>query len=113
MLGLFPQHSLQLIPEAHNRQAIQAADEAYVKAQEAERLARVAEVLPELRHTGGGLYMVGKRYRVDLEAGTCSCPDFARVHSERHPIRCKHLLAARQAAGTIPKNDSGISRGTR
>jgi hypothetical protein len=97
-LGLFPQHSLQLIPETRNRQAIEAADDAYVEAQEAERLARVAEVLPELQHAGGAIYMVGDRYRVDIEAGTCSCPDF-RVHSERHPIRCKHLLAALQMAG--------------
>lgn len=99
MLAGFPNHTLQLIPAERNNQAIQAADDAYVSAQEAERLARVAEVLPELQPAGPGLYRVGDRYWVDLQAGTCTCPDFRQVHSERRPIRCKHILAALQVAG--------------
>jgi hypothetical protein len=97
-LARFPQHALQLVPTGQNQQAMLAADQAFVEAQEADRRIRAAEVIPELRSVGSGVYRVGDRYRVDLAAGTCSCPDFRQVHSERHPIRCKHLLAAWQVA---------------
>jgi hypothetical protein len=104
-LTLFPQQTLQLMAQERNSQAIAAADQAYVSAQEAGRLARAAEVLPELRPAGPDLYLVGQRYRVDLAAGTCNCPDFRRVHTERHPVRCKHLLAALQLTGNLPTAD--------
>jgi hypothetical protein len=108
-LARFPQHALHLIAPERNVQAIEAADEAFVAAQEAERLARAAEVLPELRPAGPAIYLVGDRYRVDLAAGTCTCPDFRAVHTERHPVRCKHLLAALQLAGRTspPAHDQG------
>jgi hypothetical protein len=108
-LARFPQHTLQLIAAERNVQAIEAADEAFVAAQEAERLARVPEVLPELIALAPTLYLVGDRYRVDLAAGTCTCPDFRTVHTVRHPIRCKHLLAALQLAGRAspPAPDAG------
>jgi len=97
-LALCPQQTLQLMAEGRTGEAIAAADRAYVRAQEAGRRARAAEVVAELRPAGPDLYLVGRRYRVDLAAGTCSCPDFRRVHTERHPVRCKHLLAALQLA---------------
>jgi hypothetical protein len=108
-LARCPHHALQLIAADRNVQAIGAADDAFVAAQEAERLARAPEVLPELHPVGPYLYLVGDRYRVDLAAGTCTCPDFRTVHTERHPIRCKHLLAALQLAGRTspPAPDQG------
>lgn len=93
-ISLSPQLSLQFIPPENNERATQLAIDAYVGAQESRRMARVSSTLPELRQIGPNLFMVGDRYRVDLKAGTCTCPDFKRIHTDRHPVRCKHLLAA-------------------
>jgi ribonuclease HI len=93
-VGQCPQLTLKLIPPHENSRAVQLAANAYVTAQEARRRQRASEVLPELSRAEPGVYWVGDRYRVDLEAGTCTCPDFRQVHTQKYPIRCKHLLAA-------------------
>ncbi len=92
----FPQLTLKLISPQENRRAGQLAAAAYVAFQEDRRRERAAEVVDELQQVKAGIYLVGERYRVDLAAGTCTCPDFRRMHTERYPIRCKHLLAAQQ-----------------
>jgi ribonuclease HI len=88
------QLTLKLISPHENSRAVQLAANAYVKAQEARRKERAAEVIPELSLAQPGVYMVGDRYRVDLAAGTCTCPDYRQMHTQQYPIRCKHLLAA-------------------
>ncbi len=97
-LNRFPQLELRLTPPRPDGPAALRARQAYVEAEEAQRNARIPEVLLELHPAGPGRFRVGDRYTVDLSAGTCSCPDFGRVHSDRYPIRCKHLLAAAVAA---------------
>ncbi len=93
-IGQCPQFTLKLIAPHENARAVQLAASAYVMAQEARRRQRASEVIPELTLAQPGVYLVGDRYRVDLESGTCSCPDFRQVHTQQYPIRCKHLLAA-------------------
>ena len=95
-LKRFPQLTLELIPLQDNHHAAQMAAAAYVAAQEERRRRRAAEVVGELYAGRPGLYWVGNRYQVDLEAGTCTCPDYKQMHTEEYPIRCKHLLAAAQ-----------------
>ena len=97
-LGRFDKLELRLISEQANALAVGQAERAYVTAQENRRRARAPEVLPELHYVEPGLYLVGQRYKVNLRDGTCSCPDFQRMHSDRYPIRCKHLLAVIEAA---------------
>jgi ribonuclease HI len=92
----FPQLTLKLISRQENRRAGQLAAAAYVAFQEDRRRERAAEVVDELQRVKPEIYLVGERYKVDLAAGTCTCPDFRRMHTERYPIRCKHLLAAQQ-----------------
>jgi len=88
------QLTLKLIPPHENGRAVQLAANAYVAAQEARRRQRASEVIPQLSLAQPGVYLVGDRYRVNLEAGTCTCPDFKQMHTQQYPIRCKHLLAA-------------------
>jgi ribonuclease HI len=95
-VGAFRQLSLELVTEEENSDAVRLAAAAYVTLLEARRLPRVPDVLAELLPTGSQQFLVGERYRVDLAAGTCTCPDFRRMHTEQHPVRCKHLLAALQ-----------------
>jgi hypothetical protein len=97
----FPQLSLELISEKENQHAIQQAVAAYVAIQEERRRQRTGEVLRELFATQPGHFLVGNRYKVDLEAGTCTCPDFRRMYTDEYPIRCKHLLAAEQLVKNI------------
>jgi ribonuclease HI len=92
----FPQLTLKLISRQENRRASQLAAAAYVAFQEDRRRRRAAEIVDELQRIEAKIYLVGERYKVDLAAGTCTCPDFRRMHTERYPIRCKHLLAAQQ-----------------
>jgi len=103
-MRLFPQFTLKLISRQNNGRAARLAADAYIAAQEAKRLRRVPAVLRELRPVGPNLYLVGDRYKVDLAAGTCACPDFRRMHTEQYPIRCKHLLAALQASSGVTGN---------
>jgi hypothetical protein len=93
-VGQCPQFTLKLILPHENSRAVQQAVNAYVAAQEARRRQRASEVIPELSPAEPGVYLVGDRYTVDLEAGTCTCPDFRQMHTQQYPIRCKHLLAA-------------------
>jgi predicted nucleic acid-binding Zn finger protein len=93
-LGRFPQLELKLISTQENRNAVERAAAIYVKVQEQRRRQRAAEVVGELYQARPGHFWVGNRYRVNLEAGTCTCPDFRQMHTDRYPIRCKHLLAA-------------------
>ena len=93
----FSQLELKMITPGSNQHASQLAAEAYVNAQEESRRRRVPAVLPDLTRVGDGVFRVGDRYTVDLNAGTCTCPDFHQMHTARFPIRCKHLLAAIQA----------------
>ena len=95
-LKKFPLLALELIPLQKNHHAAQMAAAAYVAAQEERRRQRAVEVVGELYPGRPGRYWVGNRYQVDLEAGTCTCPDFKQMHTEEYPIRCKHLLAAAQ-----------------
>lgn len=95
-VGAFRQLSLELVSEEENSGAARLAAGAYVTLLEARRLRRVPDVLAELLPAGSQQFLVGERYRVDLAAGTCTCPDFRRMHSELYPVRCKHLLAALQ-----------------
>lgn len=89
-----PHLTVELISPHENSRAAQLAVNAYVAAQEARRQRRASEVLSDLRPAQPGSYMVGDRYKVDLAAGTCTCPDFRQMHTQQYPIRCKHLLAA-------------------
>lgn len=98
-LQFCPQMALELVSEERNRPAIDRATEGWVAFQETQRRERAQAVLQELRQVGPGLYLVGDRYRVDLAAGQCTCPDFRRWQRENYPVRCKHLLAAELAAG--------------
>jgi hypothetical protein len=95
-IAQFSQLSIQLVNLSNNRKAIELAVNAYVNAQELQRMKRVPEVLSELRRIGPQTFLVGDRYRVDLQTGICTCPDFQRIHSSIYPVRCKHLLAAIQ-----------------
>ncbi len=101
-LRLFSQLSLESISEQVNDHAVRLAAGAYVAVQEEQRLQRAPAVLRELRPAGQDIYLVGDRYRVDLTAGTCTCPDFRTMHSDQYPIRCKHLLAALQQHSSQP-----------
>lgn len=103
-IGLSPLLTLRFIHLENNDRAVQLAIDAYVAAQESRRMERISPILRELRQIGPKLFLVGDRYRVDLEAGTCTCPDFIRVHSDRYPIRCKHLLAALNLSQSPPKD---------
>lgn len=98
MMRLCPLLELCLVAEEQNGRAIELALAAYVEGQEARRLARTDEVLKELLLVQPGVYLVGDRYRVDLEGGTCTCPDFTANQRRNLPIRCKHLLAAIRSA---------------
>ena len=65
---------------------------------EASRRERAKRISRErIEKTGEGIFRVtgsrGVRYRVDLKAETCSCPDYRRHRKDRIPIRCKHILA--------------------
>lgn len=92
----FPQLTFKLISAQENRRAGRLAAAAYVAYQEDRRRQRAAGVVDELHRAKAGIYLVGERYKVDLAAGTCTCPDFRRMHTEKYPVRCKHLLAAQQ-----------------
>jgi len=88
------------VPREQNQEADALSVKAYVEYQEANRYARIADVLPRMRRLGPGHYVVqarGKTYQVNLWTGTCTCPDFKKMHSRRFPIRCKHILAAQHA----------------
>jgi ribonuclease HI len=93
-LDRFSQLQLDLVPIHENLDAAEQASAAYVSVQEERRRQRSAKVQSELYQIRPGHYWVGNRYQVDLEAGTCTCPDFRQIHSDEYPIRCKHLLAA-------------------
>lgn len=90
----FPQLAIKLIDRSQNKKSVDLALQAYVSAQETERMLRVPEVLPELTRIGPYEFLVGDRYKVNIQDGTCTCPDFRRTHNDEYPIRCKHLLAA-------------------
>jgi len=94
LLHEFSDLEFKLVDLSRNARAVQLAVEGYVNALERRRRARTRDVIPQLEPCGPHQYRVGDRYRVDLEAGTCTCPDFRRWHTGRFPIRCKHILAA-------------------
>jgi len=58
---------------------------------------------PEFAHLEGGLWAVraseGGYWRVDLDAETCTCEDFAHFGSV-NDVCCKHLVAAAVAHST-------------
>jgi hypothetical protein len=58
---------------------------------------------PDFAHLEGSLWGVrssqGGFYRVDLDAETCTCPDFEHFGSE-HDVCCKHLIACAIAPAT-------------
>jgi hypothetical protein len=63
---------------------------------------RAREMAAAVDHQGGPLYEVrtrGDEYRVNLEAGTCECPDH-----EHRGARCKHLrrVAIEVTDGEVP-----------
>jgi len=101
LLQRFPQLTLKYRPLPADSRVSKLAAKAYVAAQEAKRRQRTAEVIRELQAVGPQQYLVGDRYKVDLAAGTCTCPDFRRMHTQLYPIRCKHLLAAAQIAAKL------------
>lgn len=94
VVGRFPQLEVDVAPPDKTIDAFEKASAAYVSVQEDRRRQRVPEVLNELYQIKPGHYWVGNRFQVNLEAGTCTCPDFRQNHTEKYPIRCKHLLAA-------------------
>jgi hypothetical protein len=66
------------------------------------RARRAREMSAAVDHLGGPLYEVrtrGAEYRVDLDDGTCECPDY-----EHRQARCKHLrrVAMEVTAGEVP-----------
>jgi len=85
------------VPRERNEAADRLSVQAYVDYQESKRRARTAGVLPRLSKMGDALYQVQAQptpYLVDLEEGTCTCPDFRKPNSQRFSVRCKHVLAA-------------------
>ena len=105
-LSLCPNFKLALVSGERNVLAAEAATEAWVAFQQTERRERALAVLQELTQVSPTTFLVGDRYKVDLAAGTCSCPDFRRWQRENYPVRCKHLLAAELAAGKKGDGDA-------
>ena len=58
---------------------------------------------PEFAHLEGSLWAVraseGGFYRVDLDAETCTCPDF-EFYGDEHDVSCKHIIACAIAHAT-------------
>jgi hypothetical protein len=112
LIKRFPQLTLRLISRQKNRRARRLAAAAYVAFQEDRRRQRAAGVVGELQRVDAEIYLVGDRYKVDLATGTCTCPDFRRMHTEKYPIRCKHLLAAQQESNRSGDRKSYSGSGT-
>jgi len=89
------------VPREKNREADALSRKAYFASKrrpaDAGRLERAKALVSLVRRTGDGVYVVPSQsgageYTVDLVAGTCTCPDFAK-----RGARCKHILAAGMA----------------
>ena len=101
------------VPREENEEADGLSVHAYVEYEEAKRRARIKGVLPRLEKLETGKYLVhGSQttYLVDLDAGDCTCPDFEKRHSERFPIRCKHILAALEAEEATNRKSLPLGR---
>ncbi|WP_156896820.1 reverse transcriptase-like protein, partial [Desulfovirgula thermocuniculi] len=96
LAGRFRRLRFRWVPREQNTEADALSRRAYARAAppDPRRLARAAELAPSVRPLGGGRFAVPSQsgreeYLVDLAAGTCTCPDFAR-----YGVKCKHILAA-------------------
>lgn len=100
LAGRFRRLRFRWVPREQNEEADALSRRAYARAAppDPRRLARTAELAPSVRPLGGGRFAVPSQsgrgeYLVDLVAGTCTCPDFAR-----YGVKCKHILAAEMCA---------------
>jgi ribonuclease HI len=101
LAGRFRRIRFRWVPREENAEADALSRRAYVRAAppDPRRLARAAELASSVRSLGGSRFAVPSRlgrgeYEVDLAAGTCSCPDFAK-----RGLKCKHVLAAEMFSG--------------
>jgi ribonuclease HI len=102
LAGRFRKVRFRWVPREQNAEADALTRRAYAERRlvNPRRLARAAELAPRVRPLGSGRFAVPSRsgrgeYEVDLLAGTCPCPDFARWGGA---VKCKHVLATEMAA---------------
>lgn len=99
----FKRLEFRWVPREKNREADALSRKAYagVAPPDPGRLEKARRLAPLVRLAGNGKYIVPsqnstREYKVDITAGTCSCPDYSK-----RGIKCKHILAAEMAAGEI------------
>lgn len=87
LLSAFDAARLRWVPRERNREADRLSRRAYEEHAYADRLERAKAEAMAVEPLGDGRYRVKGEYEVDLEAGTCTCPDF-----EHRGAKCKHLF---------------------
>lgn len=78
----------QWVPREQNEEADALSKQEYEARAYADRLERAREEDMDIDAQAGDIYEVKGKYTVDLDAGTCTCPD----HQQRG-AKCKHLFA--------------------
>lgn len=104
LAGKFRDLHFRWVPREQNEEADELSRKAYRSTLrenqiDPKRLERARQLISSVKPIGNGLYIVrsqisNKEYKVDLNSGTCSCPD-----SQKRGIKCKHILAVEIAAG--------------